>query len=167
MNTSNVMSDSQTTLVLIGCGSSKRESREYSFQLYDSDYFAKKVAYAVTIGEPAILSAEHGVVYFDEKLDHYDTHINDLTDDELLQWVENVSEELLTRQPDELVLLIPQNYINPLSDTFSELRDRGTTIVTPFDETSGIGEQYELLDNRVQEQRTERSNPTSSAMELF
>ena len=59
-------------LVLVGCGSDKEGKKSYSWRLYKSDYFQKRMTLAMLMGQPAILSAKHGFLRATERIEEYD-----------------------------------------------------------------------------------------------
>jgi hypothetical protein len=70
-----------TNLILIGCTKTKLDTddRVPARQLYTSDLFAKRMAYAQRSGLPwLILSAKHGIIHPDQAIPPYDTTIADL-----------------------------------------------------------------------------------------
>ena len=163
-----------TRFVIVGCGSAKRDpalepgtlrpKRWEARELYTSTYFAKKFRYAEEIGDQqAILSAEHGLLYPWERIEPYDTSIDDLDDAELEGWADLVITELeewtsweLSNGTDEIdvEILAGQSYLEPLRSTLDLIRGP-ITFSYPFDETSGIGDQLAWLTERIEAAETD------------
>lgn len=158
-------------IVVVGCGAAKRDRelepgklrlRRYPAQeLYTSSYFSVKREYAEGVGDQwAILSAEHGIVFPWEQLEPYETVIDELDDEALGGWADDVIGALeewvaweLSDGADRIVLelLAGQQYLEPIRSTL-ELGAEGDgdlDVRFPFDGTSGIGDQMQLLGDRV------------------
>jgi hypothetical protein len=143
--------------VLVGCGAAKRDERSAARDLYTSTYFAKKRAYAETVGDEwAILSAEHGLVEPTEELDPYETHIDDLDADALDRLAHKIGMELIhwlgvTEPGDEIVVLAGRSYVDPLCERETFHAGIAPRVTFPFQELApgGIGEQMSWLGDRV------------------
>jgi len=130
---------SNKRLVLVGCGSNKEESKTYSWRLYKSDYFQKRMTLAMLLGHPAILSAKYGFLRATERIQKYDEDMRNKEDHEIQSWALSVANEI----PDfyeEIVILAGKKYRNPLQKI---LEEDGYIVYSPFDssEIRGIGDQ--------------------------
>lgn len=135
---------SDRTVVLVGCGSAKRDEPAPARDLYTSTYFRLKREYAETVGDAwYVLSAEHGVVPPDRVLEPYDLSAADLTSEGRDEWARDVVDALEGRvgPDDELVVLAGRDYVLPL-------RRRGLSFARPL-EGLGIGEQMGWLREQV------------------
>lgn len=177
-----------TTHVIVGCGSQKAQTKQHAKDLYTSTYFQKKREYAETIGDRwSILSAKYGsldpsdavVAPYDLTIDDYPTDSAEYPDapyETLDEWgtdflngVENrVSnyERLDQYEPlEEIVLLLGQKYLSPIRDGLEDLADEHDFAVrTPFEDTSGNGEQMQWLSEQVeQENQSEHDSDDTEA----
>lgn len=88
------------TVVLVGCGKSKRGRAAPAKELYTGPLFLKARAYAERIGnEWGILSAKHGLLMPDEKVEPYDLCLEDLDREELQAWVWRTRFQIVDRWP--------------------------------------------------------------------
>jgi hypothetical protein len=80
---------------LVACVSQKLDRRARAADLYRSDWFRKARAYVETTGAPwYILSAAHGLVRPDKRLDPYDVTLRALTAAERRLWGERTVAQL-------------------------------------------------------------------------
>lgn len=145
------------THALIGCGSQKRDSPACAWRLYTSTYAHKKMRVGLRVGEPDIISAEHGFVRPWTQLEPYDTHISDLSDDTLDAWVSGVEQSLRSLDASRFVLMLPQSYKRPLRAALAACVRNNITVIDLFEDTAGIGEQYAKLDDIVDGIGSEKS----------
>jgi hypothetical protein len=126
-------------LVLVGCGAKKKNKKTYSWDIYESDYFQKRMTLAMLSGTPAILSAKHGFLRVNERIEPYDEDMREKSKDEIESWADSVAEDIPASY-EEIVILAGKKYRNPLQDI---LRECGYEVFSPFDDEdiSGIGEQ--------------------------
>ena len=84
------------TIVLIACASKKLSRRATAEDLYVSDLFQKSLAYARQMrpAEIFILSAKHGLVRPDDRIDPYDVTLNAMSVAEVKAWSDNVFGQL-------------------------------------------------------------------------
>ncbi|QZP37098.1 DUF6884 domain-containing protein [Halobaculum magnesiiphilum] len=153
--------------VLVGCGAAKRDERSEARDLYTSTYFAKKRAYAETVGDEwAILSAEHGLVEPDAEIDPYETHIDDLDDHRLNQLAHRIGMELIewlvargADTGDEIIVLAGRSYVDPLRERETFHAGIEPSVSFPFEQLDlgGIGEQMSWLGERVAAATAEQS----------
>jgi hypothetical protein len=143
------------TLVIVGCGAAKRDHEAEAQDLYTSTYFAKKRAYAETIGDDwQVLSAEYGLVPHDFVIKPYETHIDDLDDRELDLLAHSVGMDLINlcarKEFDEVRVLAGRSYLDPLRER-EAFATAPATVRFPLQEADcdGIGEQMQWLDERV------------------
>lgn len=103
--------DSTETVVLVGCGKSKRDGTHEARNLYDSTYFELKRDYAEAVGDEwFVLSAEHGLVRPTEEIEDYETGIGERDPDE---WADDVLGEL-DAEGATVVVLAGSDYYEPL-----------------------------------------------------
>ena len=83
-------------ITLIACASTKAKEPRKAIELYQSDLFKKKVAYAYSIftDEIYILSAKKGLVHQNEIIEPYDLTLNDMTTAECYIWALRVITQL-------------------------------------------------------------------------
>lgn len=85
---------------LIGCGKAKQPGKHKARDLYTSDYFKTKLAYALKQGGPCyILSAKYALLDLDSEVDTYDRTMKDLTPDERKEWGKKAADDLRQRFP--------------------------------------------------------------------
>lgn len=149
------------TLVIVGCGAAKADSRCAAKDLYTATYFAKKRAYAEAVGDEwMICSAKHGLIEPAATVDPYDTSIEDLDSDDRDEWAHGVGCTLgewvaharANGQDIERVdVLLGRRYRDPLRErgVFASLSD--VPVAFPFQEhdLGGIGEQIAWLESAV------------------
>ncbi len=132
-------------LVLVGCTKRKRDEPARARDLYDeSPLFRRRRRVARESGKRwAILSAEHGLVDPDERLEPYDTHISDV---ETTPWATRVLARL-SRQLDDgdrvLILAGGRDYVDPLVPW---LENWGCSVETPL-RSLPPGKQFNVLDD--------------------
>ncbi len=82
-------------LILIGCVKEKRAGRHLARELYASQLFKRRRAYAESLAAPwYILSAKYGLVEPDQVIDSYDLSLKDLPAHERRAWSEKVFRDL-------------------------------------------------------------------------
>ncbi len=82
-------------LILIGCVKEKRAGRHLARELYTSQLFRRRRAYAESLATPwYILSAKYGLVEPDRVIDSYDLSLKDLPAHERRAWSEKVFRDL-------------------------------------------------------------------------
>lgn len=166
--------DSGTTrYALLGCGASKRPGVLPARAKYDSSYFAEKMKFAETFCDRWwILSAEHGILRPETEIDDYDTHIGDLSEQEVDHWTRDVYVTLRASDAkwvacDQLYVLLGKQYINAIQDILDELEDLSVSpveVVYPFEGTEGIGDQRSWLSSAVEQRDTEpETEPDATA----
>ena len=139
-------------LILVQCSKSKSEYNEKAKELYTSDLFTKSYHYGLSLYEPGvrseimILSAEHGLVDPDERLDPYDQALSNLTRQERRDWSQSVYAQLKTRYcfalPDRITFLAGKCYREDLEHLVREYD--GVKTEAPL-QGLGIGEQLQKL----------------------
>lgn len=147
--------------VIVGCGSAKQDTPAEAQHLYTSTYFAKKREYAVEFGDNwRVISAEHGLIKPDTIIEPYDTHITDLTEDELdalahtvgITLIDWIAETIAANAPvSEIIILAGRSYLDPLQerDTFSAGIEPTVTYPLQQNQLSGIGEQMSWINDRL------------------
>jgi len=136
------------TLALVGCGSEKREQRYKKIKAkdrYTSDYFTLKKNFARKIADEwCILSAKHGVVEPDEKIEYYDVAITNYHNQQMKRWTDDVVSSIRGRQTESLVFLAGRDYTDPLENHLSDYR-----IARPFAKTGGNIDQMLRLEDAI------------------
>jgi hypothetical protein len=102
-------------IVLISCVSKKLTYEARAEDLYVSPLFKFNLRYAKQLNPDAIyiLSAKHGLLELDVKIEPYDTTLNEMRVAERKIWSDKVLEQLALRtdlQRDHFVFLAGQNY---------------------------------------------------------
>ena len=172
---------STTTLALVGCGSAKQDTDEPvpAEELYTSSYFAKKRRWVKLYADDwGILSAEHGFLRPRQRVESYDTHIDDVrtnrwaweVEQELWSYIQGIAgsldsrpwpdpcslsptamRERLANLPVEIVLLAGKTYRDPLADSLAYFESEfNISIRSPFEATSGIGDQQRWLTDQIE-----------------
>lgn len=141
----------QDVAVVIGCGQNKIVTSEPvpAEDLYVSTYFDKKSKAADEIidqfgGDKYILSAKHGAIAAKERIHTYDMKIDDKTGREKERWSNVVSQKLSSY--DTVVIYAGKKYREGVR---RKLENSSVTVISPFDDTSGIGEQLSLLNEVI------------------
>ena len=137
-------------IVLVSCSSGKRKKQDcpcLACDMYQSPLFRKSRAYAERVGDGGwfILSAEHGLLPPDKKIEHYDKNLKDLAPDELIAWGKHVFQDLRARfSPAEhgFIILAGKKYCEFLNP---RLKEAGFEIYLPL-EGLGIGKRMSRLD---------------------
>lgn len=168
-----------TKLVIVGCGSAKRDrnldtqtlqvDRFAAKDLYTSTYFAKKRDYAETIGDHwMILSALHGLIPPNEQIKPYDISIDNLDDEQLEAWIHRVWRVLLEwvcshEDVEEIVVLAGKSYIEPLQEgeVFSAGIQPRVTFPLQQPGFEGFGDQMHWLKERVESYEHEQTTLTA------
>jgi hypothetical protein len=89
---------SSATAILIGCVSRKTARAATAKDLYTSELFRRRRAYAEATGKPwAILSAKHGLVDPDAVIEPYDATLKGMRPGGRLRWAARVAAQLAER----------------------------------------------------------------------
>lgn len=80
------------------------------------------------------MSAKHGLLSVDERVDPYDETLREATDEEKIEWAESLD---VPEHYDRLVLFGGRDYVEPIDEVYGSEYE----IVRPFDDCGGIGEQ--------------------------
>lgn len=152
----------ESTLVLLGCVKSKASRPLPARDLYISELFRRRRAYAEASGKPwAVLSALHGLVLPDAVVEPYDLALSDARAAYLREWGDRVLRQLATAfgPLDRQVVEIHagRTYVEPL---LGRLRAAGAEVVWPF-EGLRQGEHLAWYDHP---QRLERQASTASGL---
>jgi Zn finger protein HypA/HybF involved in hydrogenase expression len=144
-------------VVLVGCGQRKASHPVPARQLYESAYFDKKHQYAEQPGVDAwfILSAEYGLVHPDERIEPYDTHIDDVDADD---WSAFVQSQMPDLSGATIEVVAGEAYFQALDIALDIAAGTSGSIERPV-EGLGIGEQMAWL----KEHTTEEADDTGSA----
>ena len=131
------------TVCLVACSGTKLESRSPSWKLYDSTLFEKSFAAAMVVGVPYIMSAKHGIVDVDQRLDYYNETLKDYTVEEKREWAESLE----MPNAETLVLFGGRDYVDPIKEEYGENYD----IIDAYEDCSGIGVQMGVAGDIVEE----------------
>lgn len=139
---------------LLGCGKAKAPGPRPAREKYTSDYFRQKREWAEANCERWwVLSAKFGAINPDREIDDYDVTIGD---DEFDPERYRRQTYVMLRASDgkwmgdaELHALAGQKYIEPLREMFEA---HPCSVVFPFAETEGIGEQRAWLADELEEE---------------
>jgi len=112
--------------------------------MYKSVQFEKNMVTAMLMGDPFILSAKHELLYPEQRIDPYDEWMGDKTRDERIEWAKGVVRDL-PDQYDNLVFFAGKKYRYPIQ-TVLDSSEKSYTVYSPFEHTSGNGEQMNWVD---------------------
>jgi len=145
MNTSHI--------VCVSCTKSKRDEPTQAKNLYDeSHYFRLQREYAKLTGTSwVILSAKHGVVYPDAKLEPYEMYLADQPDEYQQGWSESVAKSLRSHNPRKVTMLAGEAYVD---DVVPELEADGIEVLEPLRGLS-FGDRLAKLDELITSKRHE------------
>ena len=131
-------------LVLVGCVKTKRSETNAAKDLYKSRLWRRRRAYAESLECPwYILSAKHGLLDPDKRIEPYDISLNDLRAAARRAWSIRVLSELKSRVPSLRDKLI-EIHAGATYVTYGleeGLREAGATVHRPLARMSGIGRQ--------------------------
>jgi len=122
------------TMCLVACAASKRDERTVAYALYNSTLFEKSFGAACMVGDPYIMSAKHGILSLDDRIEPYDETLREYTAVERREWATQLE---LPSGYDTIVLFGGKDYIDPIKDVYGG----DYTFIEPYSDTSGIGEQ--------------------------
>lgn len=139
-------------LVLVGCVKTKRTARSPAKNLYSSPLWHHRRAYAECLGVPwYILSALHGLLDPDRRIDAYDLALTDLRHEARRAWSARVLAELKRRVPSVRDMLIEihagATYVNHGLER--GLRDAGASVHRPLARITGVGRQQAWYRERL------------------
>jgi len=102
-------------IVLISCVSKKLSEKSKAKDMYISTLFKLNLAYAKKLNPDAIfiLSAKHGLLDLDTKIDPYNITLNNMSSNQRKTWADGVAKQLEGRtdlQKDHFIFLAGQNY---------------------------------------------------------
>ena len=131
-------------LLLVGCVKTKAAKRSAAKELYSSPLWRRRRAYAESLGRPwYILSALHGLLDPDQRIDPYDLALADLRVRAQRAWSARVLDELKCRVPSLRGKLIEihagATYLN--HGLTEGLRDAGAAVHRPLARIAGVGRQ--------------------------
>lgn len=103
------------TIVLIACASKKLPVRAKAKDLYVSVLFRLSLQYAMHLGPDDIyvLSAKHGLLEIDKKVDPYDLTLNTMPVQQRKAWADRVMKQLAMRadpKKDHFIFLAGEKY---------------------------------------------------------
>lgn len=138
----------ERTAVLVSCGAAKRDNRSVAWKLYESTLFEKSMGAAMMMGEPYIMSAKHGLLNVDERIEPYNETLRNYSSDEKLSWARSLE---IPEHYDKLVLLGGKDYVEPICEVYGDEYE----ITLPYDDCSGNGQQMavasEIMSERFQQ----------------
>ena len=139
-------------IVLVGCVKTKRAARTAAKDLYRSPLWRCRRAYAASLGVPwYILSALHGLLDPDRRIDPYELALTDLRAKARQAWSARVLAELRRRVPSMRDRLIEihagATYINHGLE--KGLSDAGAAVHRPLAGIGGIGSQQAWYRERL------------------
>lgn len=139
-------------LVLVGCVKTKRAVRSAAKDLYNSPLWHRRRAYAEGLGRPwYILSALHGLLDPDQRIDPYDRALQDLRAEARRTWSARVLNELKCRVPSMRGKLIEihagATYVNYGLE--EGLRDARAAVHRPLARIVGVGRQQAWYRERL------------------
>ena len=139
-------------LVLVGCVKTKHPTRSAARDLYSSPLWRCRRAYAECLGVPwYILSALHGLLDPDRRIDPYDLALKDLRAEARRAWSARVLDELKRRVPSMRDSLIEihagSTYVKHGLE--EGLRDAGAEVHRPLARITGVGRQQAWYRERL------------------
>lgn len=145
-------SSQQPDIVLIGCVKTKRSARSTARDLYDSPLWRYRRAYAECLGVPwYILSALHGLLDPDRRIDAYDLALTDLRHEARRAWSARVLAELKRRVPSirnkQIEVHAGAAYVNHGLE--EGLHDAGAAVHRPLARITGVGRQLTWYRERL------------------
>lgn len=149
---SNAVSRQSPDLVLVGCVKTKRAYPSAAKDLYKSPLWRCRRAYAESLGSPwFILSAEHGLLHPDKRIDPYDVALTDLRARARREWSTRVLDALERRVPSlqNKVIEIHAGATYVRYGLEEGLRDAGATIRLPLAGIPGVGRQQAWYHDRL------------------
>ena len=133
---------------MVGCGKVKRDSESLAWLLYDSGYAHLKMTVAILVGQPYIVSAKHGLIPPNERVEPYEKSIYELSAAERRELGRQVAADIPDHY-DEVVFLAGKKYRNPIIEALDDSFD----VINPFesDELNGQGDQQGWLKDAAQD----------------
>jgi hypothetical protein len=95
------------------------------------------------VGDPYIMSAKHGIVSVDDRLDPYDKTVNNFTKSERIGWAESLD---IPDGYDSIVLFGGRDYVEPIIDVYGD----EYSIVDAYGDCRGIGEQLSVAGDIIE-----------------
>lgn len=132
----------------MACGKVKRDRESLAWLLYDSGYAHLKMTVAMLVGQPFIMSAKHGLVPPNERLEPYEKSIYELSAAERRELGRQVAASIPDHF-DEVLFLAGKKYRYPVIEAL----DDGIEVIDPFesDELKGQGDQQGWLKEAAQD----------------
>lgn len=132
----------------MACGKVKRDRESLAWLLYDSGYAHLKMTVAMLVGQPFIMSAKHGLVPPNERLEPYEKSIYELSAAERRELGRQVAASIPDHF-DEVLFLAGKKYRYPVIEAL----DDGIEVIDPFesDELKGQGDQQAWLKEAAQD----------------
>ncbi len=133
------------TIVFISCSSKKLPHKAKAKDLYISPLFQKSLEFAYSLNPDNIfiLSAKHGLVSLEQKLEPYNETLNKMTTLENKKWAKVVEKQLRgeVNSSDKVIFLAGKKYRRHFEKLFKKLE-------VPMEGLS-IGKQLQYLNNKI------------------
>lgn len=102
-------------IILISCVSKKSKNREKARNLYTSSLFKLNLKYAQSLNPDKIfvLSAKYGLLNLDEEIEPYNRTLNQMKDEQIKKWADNILNQLskiADLENDEFIFLAGEKY---------------------------------------------------------
>ncbi len=132
--------------ILISCASKKLPHKAQAKDLYISPLFRLNLAFAYSLkpNKIFILSAKHGLVGLEQKLEPYEQTLNKMSEYEVKKWAKGVGEQMKGKidfKNDNIVFLAGERYGKYLLPLFRKAS-------VPM-KGLGIGKQLQYLKNKT------------------
>ena len=146
------MTNQDPDLLLVGCVKAKREAPSMAKGLYTSPLWRCRRAYAESLGCPwYILSAKHGLLDPDKRIDPYDLALKGLPAKARRIWSARVLDDLKTAVPSlrNKVIEIHAGATYVRYGLEAGLCDAGAAVQRPLARISGVGRQQAWYQERI------------------
>lgn len=119
-----------------------------AWRLYNSGYADLKMTLGMLLGHPFIMSAKHGLIAPNERIEPYEKSIHKMSASERRELGRQVAADIPDRY-DQVVFLAGKKYRNPVIEALGD----GIDVVNPFasDELKGQGDQQGWMKQAAQE----------------
>lgn len=151
-STSVAAADQRPDLVLVGCVKTKHSVPRVAKHLYKSPLWRCRRAYAESLGCPwYILSAEHGLLDPEKRIDTYDLALKDLRAKCRREWSSRVLDALKCRVPSlrDKVIEIHAGAAYVQYGLEEGLGAAGAVVHRPLARVSGVGRQQAWYQERL------------------
>ncbi len=134
-------------IVLIACASKKVTKKAKAKEIYISPLFKLNLTYAQSINPDKIfiLSAKHGLLDLEQKIEPYNETLNKKTKEQKRMWTNKILEQIKAKnidlRTDEIIFLAGENYRRYLVDYITNYK-------VPM-QGLGIGKQLKWLKEKM------------------